>query len=102
MEAEAVAARAQAVTSSTDALIANLKLQIEKLHRELYGARRAQSYSRRSKSSKTHPGFCGAVPSPFFSPHPPLSRVLAGPDAGFEVPRSKTSTASAAVCGGVG
>ncbi|RRH86873.1 IS66 family transposase [Mesorhizobium tamadayense] len=39
MEAEAVAARAQAVTSSTDALIAHLKLQIEKLHRELYGSR---------------------------------------------------------------
>lgn len=39
VEAEAVAARAQAVTSSTDALIAHLKLEIEKLHRELYGSR---------------------------------------------------------------
>lgn len=37
LEAEAVAARAQAETSSTQALIAHLKLQIEKLRRELYG-----------------------------------------------------------------
>ncbi|RWL02826.1 MAG: IS66 family transposase [Mesorhizobium sp.] len=39
MEAEAVAARAQAVSSSTEALIAYLKLEIEKLRRELYGSR---------------------------------------------------------------
>ena len=39
VEAEAVAARAQAVNSSTDALIAHLKLEIEKLRRELYGSR---------------------------------------------------------------
>jgi transposase len=39
MEAEAVAARAQAVNSSTEALIAYLKLEIEKLRRELYGGR---------------------------------------------------------------
>jgi len=39
LEAEAVAARALAVNSSTDALIAHLKLQIEKLRRELYGSR---------------------------------------------------------------
>jgi transposase len=39
LEAEAVAARAQAETSSTQALIAHLKLQIEKLRRELYGSR---------------------------------------------------------------
>ncbi|TIM20025.1 MAG: IS66 family transposase, partial [Mesorhizobium sp.] len=39
MEAEAVAARAQAVNSSTEALIAYLKLEIEKLRRELYGSR---------------------------------------------------------------
>jgi len=39
MEAEAVAARAQAVNSSTEALIAHLKLEIEKLRRELYGSR---------------------------------------------------------------
>ncbi len=39
VEAEAVAARAQAVNSSTDALIARLKLEIEKLRRELYGSR---------------------------------------------------------------
>ncbi|HZW48223.1 MAG TPA: IS66 family transposase, partial [Microvirga sp.] len=37
LQAEAVAARAQAETSSTQALIAHLKLQIEKLRRELYG-----------------------------------------------------------------
>ncbi|MDP8921236.1 MAG: IS66 family transposase [Pseudomonadota bacterium] len=37
LEAEAVAARAQAETSSTQVLIAHLKLQIEKLRRELYG-----------------------------------------------------------------
>lgn len=39
VEAEAVAARAQAVNSSTEALIAHLKLEIEKLRRELYGSR---------------------------------------------------------------
>ena len=39
VEAEAVAARAQAVNSSTEALIAYLKLEIEKLRRELYGSR---------------------------------------------------------------
>jgi len=39
MEAEAVAARAIAVNSSTEALIAHLKLQIEKLRREIYGSR---------------------------------------------------------------
>ena len=39
MEAEATAARAQAVNSSTDALIAHLKLEIEKLRRQLYGSR---------------------------------------------------------------
>ncbi len=38
LEAEAVAARAQAVNSNTEALIAHLKLQIEKLRRELYGS----------------------------------------------------------------
>src|ERR687894_2685817 len=37
LEAEAVAGRAQAETSSTQVLIAHLKLQIEKLRRELYG-----------------------------------------------------------------
>jgi len=39
VEAEAVAARAQAVNSSTEALIGHLKLEIEKLRRELYGSR---------------------------------------------------------------
>jgi transposase len=39
MEAEAVAARARAENSSTEALIAHLKLHIEKLRRELYGSR---------------------------------------------------------------
>jgi transposase len=39
MEAEAAAARAQAVSASTDALIAHLKLEIEKLRRALYGNR---------------------------------------------------------------
>jgi transposase len=38
LEAEAVAARAQAVNSNTEALIAHLKLEIEKLRRELYGS----------------------------------------------------------------
>jgi transposase len=38
VEAEAIAARAQAVSSSTDALIAHLKLEIEKLRRALYGS----------------------------------------------------------------
>src|SRR3974377_1640623 len=37
LEAEAVAARAQAVNSNTEALIAHLKLEIEKLRRALYG-----------------------------------------------------------------
>src|SRR5450631_226243 len=37
-EAEAVAARAQAVNASTEALIAHLKLEIEKLRRALYGS----------------------------------------------------------------
>jgi transposase len=36
--AEAVAARAQAVNASTEALIAHLKLEIEKLRRALYGS----------------------------------------------------------------
>ena len=39
LEAEAVASRARAVTASTDALIAHLKLEIEKLRRALYGVR---------------------------------------------------------------
>src|SRR6201993_1917320 len=39
LEAEAVAARAQAFYSNTEALIAHLKLAIEKLRRELYGTR---------------------------------------------------------------
>jgi transposase len=39
MEAEAVAARAQVVNTSTEALIAHLKLEIEKLRRALYGSR---------------------------------------------------------------
>ncbi|MGB0086590.1 MAG: IS66 family transposase [Rhodomicrobiaceae bacterium] len=39
LEAEAVAARALAVNTSTEALIAHLKLEIEKLRRALYGSR---------------------------------------------------------------
>lgn len=39
IEAEAVADRAAAVSSGTEALIARLKLEIEKLRRELYGSR---------------------------------------------------------------
>src|SRR5262245_42949654 len=39
VEAEAVAARAQAVNTSTEVLIAHLKLEIEKLRRSLYGSR---------------------------------------------------------------
>src|SRR5438552_6655444 len=39
VEAEAVAARAQAVNTSTEVLIAHLKLEIEKLRRALYGSR---------------------------------------------------------------
>jgi transposase len=38
IEAEAIAARAQAMSSSTQALIAHLKLEIEKLRRALYGS----------------------------------------------------------------
>jgi transposase len=38
VEAEAFAARAQAVNASTEALIAHLKLEIEKLRRALYGS----------------------------------------------------------------
>ncbi len=38
VEAEAVAARAKAVNASTEALIAHLKLEIEKLRRALYGS----------------------------------------------------------------
>ena len=38
VEAEAVAARAVAVNTSTEALIAHLKLEIEKLRRALYGS----------------------------------------------------------------
>ena len=39
LAAEAEAARAQAINSSADALIASLKLEIEKLRRTLYGSR---------------------------------------------------------------
>lgn len=39
LEAEAAAARGRAANSSTDALIGRLKLEIEKLRRELYGTR---------------------------------------------------------------
>src|SRR5256886_8507184 len=39
VEAEASAARAQAVNTSTEVLIAHLKLEIEKLRRALYGSR---------------------------------------------------------------
>jgi transposase len=38
-QAEAEMARSQAITSNADALIARLKLEIEKLRREIYGAR---------------------------------------------------------------
>ena len=39
LDAEAVAARVRAATARTDALIAHLKLEIEKLRRALYGSR---------------------------------------------------------------
>ncbi len=39
LEAEADAAQARAVNTSTEALIAHLKLEIEKLRRALYGGR---------------------------------------------------------------
>lgn len=39
LEAEAAAARERAANSSTDAQIGRLKLEIEKLRRELYGTR---------------------------------------------------------------
>ncbi|MGO4837614.1 IS66 family transposase, partial [Rhizobiaceae sp. 2RAB30] len=39
IEAEGLAARAAAVSSGTEALIARLKLEIEKLRRDLYGSR---------------------------------------------------------------
>jgi transposase len=39
VEAEAAAARARAVSASTDALIAHLKLELEKLRRAVYGSR---------------------------------------------------------------
>lgn len=39
VETEALAARATAVSSVTEALIARLKLEIEKLRRELHGCR---------------------------------------------------------------
>ena len=39
VEAEAIAAHAQAAKASTEALIAYLKLEIEKLRRQLYGSR---------------------------------------------------------------
>src|SRR5499427_917110 len=39
VEAEAVAARTQAVNTSTEVLIVHLKLEIEKLRRALYGSR---------------------------------------------------------------
>lgn len=39
VEAEAAAARERVTNSSTDALIGRLKLEIEKLRRELYGTR---------------------------------------------------------------
>src|SRR4051812_10909291 len=39
VEAEEIAARVQAMSSSTQALIAHLKLEIEKLRRVLYGSR---------------------------------------------------------------
>ena len=39
MAAEADAANAKAVNSASEALIAHLKLAIEKLRRELYGTR---------------------------------------------------------------
>ncbi|TIP82030.1 MAG: IS66 family transposase, partial [Mesorhizobium sp.] len=38
-EAQALAARAQAVNSHSDALIARLRLEIEKLKREIHGSR---------------------------------------------------------------
>jgi len=58
--AEAVAARATANVSSAEALIAHLKLAIEKMRRELYGSRSergrklvAKSWIRWSSSWKT-------------------------------------------------
>jgi len=39
LEAEAVAARAQAVNAGTEALITHYRLEIEKLRRQLYGTR---------------------------------------------------------------
>src|SRR6201982_2043226 len=38
LEAEALAARAQAVNAGTEALITHLRLEIEKLRRQLYGS----------------------------------------------------------------
>ncbi|GGE15015.1 hypothetical protein GCM10008012_66860 [Rhizobium anhuiense] len=48
-EAEAVAARAQAVNSHSDALIARLRLEIEKLRRDIHGShsdRKSERYAR--------------------------------------------------------
>src|SRR5439155_19727424 len=47
--AEAVAARAQAVNTSTEVLIAHLKLEIEKLRRALYGSRSERKARLRSR-----------------------------------------------------
>src|SRR5215467_4244503 len=42
LQAEAIAAQAQAANSITESLIAHLKLEIEKLRRVLYGSRSAR------------------------------------------------------------
>ncbi|MEJ2626784.1 MAG: IS66 family transposase [Pseudolabrys sp.] len=49
IEAEAHAARAVAENSNRDALIADLKLQIEKLRRELYGSRSGSRSERKAR-----------------------------------------------------
>jgi hypothetical protein len=53
-EARAVAANAQAEASSIEALIAHLKLQIEKLRRELYGRSERKARCARSSASGRH------------------------------------------------
>ncbi len=84
-EAEAVAARAQAVNSHSDALIARLRMDIEKLKRDIHGSRSERKarlleqmeLQARGAGSRRQPGRTGGRDS---------GKVLYGPSLRAQAP----------------
>ena len=66
-DARAEAANAQADLTSTEALIAHLKLAIEKLRRELYGSRSPRGFA--------GPNLLATILFEKFAQHQPLNRA---------------------------